>query len=61
VCLLGVSIPYRYDKNIDTPGISGSTYFLFQFLIGTIKTGASGGMRAFATEVFQFLIGTIKT
>ena len=33
-----VSIPYRYDKNLESLSFTCASEFEFQFLIGTIKT-----------------------
>jgi len=54
-----VSIPRRYAKN--TYGdIDLSTFDLFQFLVGTLKTRLRGANN-FPKQMFQFLVGTLKT
>ncbi len=56
-----VSIPHRHSKNQDIfKQLSEKMPLMFQFLIGTLKTGTT----AVACEKlnrFQFLIGTLKT
>ncbi len=55
-----VSIPHRYAKNQGFRIGKHLIITLFQFLIGTLKTGL-GVFCFFPTVLFQFLIGTLKT
>ena len=55
-----VSIPYRHAKNNVEEKILLRILFVFQFLIGTLKT--YNKFSNILNEIrFQFLIGTLKT
>ncbi len=54
-----VSIPHRYAKN-PADIVCAIGRFLFQFLIGTLKT-VYGYYVYYGFIEFQFLIGTLKT
>ncbi|CDG36814.1 hypothetical protein CTHBC1_2214 [Acetivibrio thermocellus BC1] len=56
-----ISIPHRYDKNLELASSKIDELTLFQFLIGTIKTLSGMKSIGFFKPLFQFLIGTIKT
>ena len=55
-----VSIPYRDDKNSDFLDQDINSLYMFQSLIGTIKTSSLASIMS-GVSVFQSLIGTIKT
>ena len=55
-----VSIPYRHAKNGYGDNSTSIWIYLFQFLIGTLKTQQI--IKAIDKQLsFQFLIGTLKT
>ncbi len=54
-----VSIPRRYAENA-TWACAAHVLYKFQFLVGTLKTAASG-RRLNHELLFQFLVGTLKT
>ena len=56
-----VSIPYRYATNAEQVSLAMEAVFEFQFLIGTLQTGAGGYLAGSFAGGFQFLIGTLQT
>ena len=56
-----VSIPYRYDNNVETDKHVIYVLIEFQFLIGTIITAQWSVKNGSGQNGFQFLIGTIIT